>query len=78
MGSEFRKQTTRPLPENSQIETVRGGRRVATCRHRPGRSCSATIATGLDGTDRISATSATYMKFRDTEVRTREETTDYQ
>jgi integrase len=64
MGSVFKKTSTRALPAGAEI-TTRKGQRVARWKVN-GKVRSAPITRGLDGSDRIVTTSATYFaKYRD-------------
>src|SRR5262245_1238853 len=64
MGTVFKKQTTRAVPEGAEI-LVRGSERIARWRVR-GKLRTAPVTTGHGGSDRIVTESSTYFaKFRD-------------
>ncbi len=66
MGTVFKKQTTRPLPPGAEI-IVRKGQRLARWRHpRNGKTRTAPLTVGKDGSDRIVTESPYYIaKWRD-------------
>ena len=67
MGSVFKKQTTRPLPPNAELFT-KNGQRFARWKPKKGRTRTAKVATGRDGSERIVTESATYVaNYRDGE-----------
>src|SRR5688572_15488896 len=64
MGAVFKKQTTRPLPSGAEI-FVRKGERFARWRSK-GKTRTAPLTKGEDGTDRIVTESPFYVaKYRD-------------
>ena len=65
MGSVFRKQTTRPLPVGAELFT-KGGQRYARWKPKKGKTRTAKVTTGQDGSERIVTESATYVaNYRD-------------
>jgi integrase len=65
MGSVFKKAVTRPLPQVAEIFT-RQGVRLARWRDGKGKTRTAPVTTGKDGSDRIRDESATYVaRYRD-------------
>jgi integrase len=75
MGTVFRKQTTRPLPRGAEIFT-RKGERFARWKDRRGKTRTAPLTVGEDGSDRIVTESRTYTaKYRDGAGVVREEAT---
>ncbi|WP_164103222.1 hypothetical protein [Candidatus Laterigemmans baculatus] len=65
MASVFKKKTTRPLPEGAEIVT-RKGERIARWKLRNGKTRTAPVTVGKDGTERITTEAATYTaKYRD-------------
>ncbi len=72
MGTVFKKQTTRPLPIGAELFT-KGGQRFARWKPKKGRTRTAKVTTGRDGSERIVTQSATYTaNFRDGEGFVRE------
>jgi integrase len=64
MGTVFKKVFTKPLPANAEV-VVRQGKRIAKWKAN-GKSRSATVTTGKDGTERILIEAGTYTaKYRD-------------
>ena len=67
MGTVYRKTVTKPLPPDAEIFTKKGNR-VAKWKDRKGKSRTAPLTTGRDGSERIVIESGTYLaKFRDGE-----------
>ena len=67
MGSVFKKIVTRPLPKNAEFFT-KNGEQFVKWKPAKGRTKTARITTGVDGSTRILAESATFMaKYRDGE-----------
>lgn len=65
MGSIFKKTVTRPLSNGAQLFT-RNGEQFARWKPAKGRSRTAKVTTGKDGSIRIKVESGTYLaKFRD-------------
>src|SRR5262245_12087598 len=65
MGSLFKKAVTRPLPPGAEIIT-RQGVRLARWRDGKGKTRTAPVTTGQNGSDRIRDESATYVaRYRD-------------
>ena len=65
MGTVYRKRTTRVLPGDAEIIT-RKGERIARWKDGRGKSRSAPVTSGRDGSDRIVTTAATWTaKYRD-------------
>jgi len=65
MASVFRKTTTRALPEGAEIFT-RKGERFARWKDRKGKTKTAPLTVGKDGSDRIVTTASTFTaKYRD-------------
>jgi integrase len=65
MGTVFRKQVTRPLPAGAEV-FVRHGERYARWKDRKGKTRTAPVTTGKDGTDRIVTESPYFVaKYRD-------------
>ena len=65
MGNVFKKTVTRPLPPNAEIIT-RQGVRLARWRTGKGKTKTAPLTTGTDGTNRIRDESGTYVaRYRD-------------
>jgi hypothetical protein len=65
MGTAFRKQVTRPLPPGAEA-FVRKGQRLARWKDRRGKSRTAPLIQGKDGSDRIVTESPFYVaKYRD-------------
>jgi len=65
MASIFRKTATKPLPANAEIITHKG-ERYARWKDRKGKTSTAPLTTGRDGSDRIVLESGTYTaKYRD-------------
>ncbi len=72
MGSVYHKTATKPLFPNAEI-IVRNGERIAKWKDRRGKTKSAPVTTGRDGSDRIVITARTYTaKYRDGEGIVRE------
>ncbi len=66
MGSIFRKTFTKPVPPGAVISTISDGSRVARWKPSKGRTKSAQVVVGKDGSDRISVeTGPYYAKYRD-------------
>lgn len=64
MGSVFKKTYTKPMPSSAEI-LVRKGERLARWKSK-GKARTAPLTTGLDGTERLLVTAATYTaKYRD-------------
>jgi integrase len=71
----YRKQTTRPLPAGAEI-IVRKGERLARWKDRRGKTRTAPLTTGKDGSERIVTESPYYVaKYRDGAGVVREEAT---
>ncbi len=67
MGTVFKKQTTRPLPADAELFT-KAGQRFARWKPKKGRTRTAKVTTGRDGSERIVTESATYVaNYRDGE-----------
>jgi hypothetical protein len=67
MGSLYRKTATKPLPLEAEI-VAKKGTRIAKWKDRRGKTRTAPVITGRDGSERIVVESATYVaKFRDGE-----------
>ena len=67
MGTIYKKTFTKPLPHGAET-FARNGSRFARWKDRKGKSKTAPLTTGRDGSDRIVVESATYLaKFRDGE-----------
>ena len=67
MGTVFRKTATKPLPNDATIVTHKG-KRLAKWKDRRGKSRTAPLTTGRDGSERIFIESGTYLaKYRDGE-----------
>ncbi len=65
MGTVFKKQTTRPLPVGAELFT-KGGQRYARWKPAKGKTRTARVTTGRDGSERIVTESRTFFaKFRD-------------
>lgn len=65
MGAVYRKTFTKPLPGGAEI-IVRGGERLARWADTNGKTRTAPLTTGLDGSDRVLITASTYTaKYRD-------------
>ncbi len=65
MGAVFKKQTTRPLPTGAEI-FVRKGERFARWKDRRGKTRTAPLTVGEDGSERIVTESPYFVaKFRD-------------
>ncbi len=65
MGSVYRKTATKPIPHGAELFT-KNGKRFARWKPSTGKSKTAPVTTGQDGTDRIVVTAGTYIaKFRD-------------
>src|SRR5215510_2571370 len=65
MGTVFKKQVTRPLPAGAELFT-RKGERFARWKDRRGKTRTAPLTVGQDGTDRILTESPCYVaKYRD-------------
>ena len=65
MGTVYRKTATKPLPTGADI-IVRTGRRFARWKDAKGKSRTAPLTTGIDGTDRIVVEARTFTaKYRD-------------
>jgi integrase len=65
MGTVFKKQTTRPVPAGAEI-IVRQGRRFARWKTRKGKTRTAPLTVGKDGSERIRTESRCYVaKFKD-------------
>jgi len=65
MGAVFKKTATKPLPAGAKI-IVRKGQRFAEWKDAKGKTRTAPVITGKDGTDRIVITARTYTaKYRD-------------
>ena len=72
MGTVFKKQTTRTLPIGAEFFT-KGGQRFARWKPAKGKTRTAKVTTGRDGSERIVTESATYTaNFRDGEGFVRE------
>ena len=65
MGTVFKKQTTRPLPVGAELFT-KGGQRYARWKPAKGKTRTAKLTTGRDGSERIVTESPTFLaKYRD-------------
>ena len=65
MGTVFKKTATKPLPAGVELFT-KNGERLARWKPSKGKTRTAPVTTGRDGTDRIVVTVGTYIaKFRD-------------
>ncbi len=65
MGTVYRKQSTRPMPAGAEI-VIRKGERIARWTDAKGKSRSARMTTGKDGSDRILTIATTFTaKYRD-------------
>ncbi len=65
MGAVFKKTATKPLPAGAKI-IVRKGQRLAEWKDAKGKTRTAPLTVGKDGTDRLVITARTYTaKFRD-------------
>ena len=72
MGTVFKKTATKPLPQGAKI-IVRKGQRFAEWKPAKGKTRTAPLTVGQDGSDRIVITTATYTaKYRDGNGRVRE------
>jgi len=66
MGTVYRESFTKPLPAGAKI-IVRKGQRFAEWKDAKGKTRTAPLTIGKDGTERILLTAATYTaKYRDT------------
>ena len=75
MGTVYRKTATKPLPPDAETFT-RKGNRVAKWKDRRGKTRSAPVTTGRDGSERVVIESGTYLaKYRDGEGIVREVST---
>ena len=59
MGTVYRETFTKPLPAGAEIIT-RKGQRLAKWKDKSGKTRTAPITVGQDGTDRITVTAGTY------------------
>ena len=59
MGTVYRKTVTKPLPAGAKI-IVRKGQRLAEWKEAKGKTRTATLTVGKDGSDRIVITARTY------------------
>ncbi len=67
MGTVYKKQTTRPLPVGAEVFT-KSGQRYARWKPKKGKTRTAKVTTGQDGSERIVTESATYVaNYRDGE-----------
>jgi hypothetical protein len=65
MGAVFKKTATKPLPTGAKI-IVRKGQRLAEWKDAKGKTRTAPLTVGKDGTDRLVITARTYTaKYRD-------------
>ena len=65
MGTVFKKQTTRPLPVGAELFT-KSGQRYARWKPKKGKTRTAKVTTGQDGSERIVTESPKWLaKFRD-------------
>ena len=65
MGTVYRKSITRPLPLGAEI-IIRKGESLARWRNAKGKTRTAPVTTGQDGTERIRVESGTFIaKYRD-------------
>lgn len=65
MGTVYRKTATKPLPAGAKI-IIRKGQRLAEWKPAKGKTRTAPVTVGKDGTDRIVVTAKTYTaKYRD-------------
>ena len=65
MGSVYRKSYTKPIPKGAEF-IVRQGVRLARWKDASGKSRTAPVTTGQDGTERIRIESGTFIaKYRD-------------
>ena len=75
MGTVFKKQTTRPLPAEAEI-IVRQGQRLARWKGANGKTRTAPLTVGNDGSDRVVTESPYYLaKWRDGSGIVREQST---
>ena len=75
MGTIFRKTYTKPLPDGAEIQ-IRKDKRVARWKDGSGKTRTAKVTTGKDGSNRIISVSGTYTaKYRDGEGVVRERST---